>query len=53
MESFAIKNLMFSYPQQESLVLDDISLSILKGQFVVLCGRIMLHDKHWPAGRKL
>ena len=38
MESFAIKNLMFSYPQQESLVLDDISLSILKGQFVVLCG---------------
>ena len=38
MESYAIKNLMFSYPQQEKLVLDDISLSVTKGQFVVLCG---------------
>lgn len=38
MESYAIKNLMFSYPEQDRLVLDDISLSIRKGQFVVLCG---------------
>jgi energy-coupling factor transport system ATP-binding protein len=38
MESYTIKNLMFSYPQQERLVLDDISFSIRKGQFVVLCG---------------
>ena len=38
MESYAIKNLMFSYPQQEKLILQDISLSIPKGQFVVLCG---------------
>ena len=38
MESYAIKNLMFSYPQQEKLALENISLSIPKGQFVVLCG---------------
>lgn len=38
MESYAIKNLMFSYPEQERLVLDDISFSVQKGQFVVLCG---------------
>ena len=38
MESYAIKNLMFSYPEQERLALNDISFSIQKGQFVVLCG---------------
>ena len=38
MESYSIKNLMFSYPQQEKLALEDISLNIPKGQFVVLCG---------------
>lgn len=38
MESYSIKNLMFSYPQQEKLVFEDISLSIHRGQFVVLCG---------------
>ena len=38
MESYSIKNLMFSYPQQENLALRDISLNIPKGQFVVLCG---------------
>lgn len=38
MESYTIKNLMFSYPQQERIVIDDVSLSIKKGQFVVLCG---------------
>lgn len=38
MESYAIKNLTFSYPEQERLVLDDISFGVHKGQFVVLCG---------------
>lgn len=38
MESYAIKNLMFSYPQQEKLTLNDISFTIPKGQFLVLCG---------------
>lgn len=38
MESYSIKNLTFSYPEQERLVLDDISIDIEKGQFVVLCG---------------
>nr|WP_312577121.1 energy-coupling factor transporter ATPase [Sedimentibacter sp.] len=38
MESYSIKNLTFSYPNQERRVLDDISLTINRGQFVVLCG---------------
>lgn len=38
MESYAIKNLTFSYPGQERLVLDDVSFCVGKGQFVVLCG---------------
>ncbi len=38
MESYAIKNLTFSYPEQERLVLNDVSLTIERGQFVVLCG---------------
>lgn len=38
MESYTIKNLMFSYPEQDRLALNDISFSIQKGQFVVLCG---------------
>lgn len=38
MESYSIKNLTFSYPNQERKVLDDISLNINRGQFVVLCG---------------
>lgn len=38
MESYTIKNLTFSYPEQERLVLNNISLSIERGQFVVLCG---------------
>jgi len=37
-ESYAIKNLTFSYPEQERLVLNDVSLTIERGQFVVLCG---------------
>lgn len=38
MESYSIKNLTFSYPEQERRVLDDISINIEQGQFVVLCG---------------
>ncbi|MDD2495400.1 MAG: ABC transporter ATP-binding protein [Tissierellia bacterium] len=38
MESYTIKNLMFSYPQQERIVIDGVSLSVSKGEFVVLCG---------------
>ncbi len=38
MEIYTIKNLTFSYPQQEKKVLDNISFSIRKGQFIVLCG---------------
>lgn len=38
MESYAIKDLTFSYPEQERLVLNNISLNIERGQFVVLCG---------------
>lgn len=38
MESYSIKNLSFSYPEQERLVLSNVSLNIEKGQFVILCG---------------
>ncbi len=38
MECYAIKNLTFAYPEQERKVLDDISITIEQGQFVVLCG---------------
>lgn len=38
MESYAIKDLNFSYPEQENKVLDNINLTINKGEFVVLCG---------------
>lgn len=33
-----IQNLSFSYPLQEKKTLDDISLSIEEGEFIVLCG---------------
>ena len=38
MESYAIKNLTFSYPEQERKILDDISITIKQGEFLVLCG---------------
>lgn len=38
MESYAIKNLTFSYPRQENKILNSLSLSIPQGQFVILCG---------------
>lgn len=33
-----IKNLSFSYPAQESKAIDNISLSIEKGEFILICG---------------
>ncbi|HZJ77001.1 MAG TPA: energy-coupling factor transporter ATPase, partial [Oscillospiraceae bacterium] len=38
MESFSIKNLSFSYPGQKGLILDNINLTVSKGEFLVLCG---------------
>ncbi|MEM5767137.1 MAG: ATP-binding cassette domain-containing protein, partial [Bacillota bacterium] len=37
-ETFTIKHLTFSYPEQESNALRDVNLSIDQGQFVTLCG---------------
>ena len=38
METFAIRNLSFSYPEQERKAIDDLTLTIRRGEFVVLCG---------------
>ena len=38
MDTFTIKNLSFSYPEQEKKILDEISLDISEGEFVTLCG---------------
>ena len=38
METFTIRNLTFSYPQQTEKVIDDFSLSVKQGDFLVLCG---------------
>jgi len=37
-ETFTIKNLSFSYPEYEEKVIDNLSLSVKKGEFLVLCG---------------
>ena len=38
METFTIQNLSFSYPEQENKAINDLSLSVERGEFVVLCG---------------
>ena len=38
METFTIRNLSFVYPEQEAKAIDDFTLSVGKGEFVVLCG---------------
>ena len=38
MESFTIKNLTFSYPEQEKQVLKNLTVDFHKGEFVTLCG---------------
>lgn len=39
MVDFQIKNLSFSYPETDNKVLNNISLEINKGEFIVLCGK--------------
>ncbi len=39
MESFKIENLSFSYPERENKALDDINISVKKGEFVTVCGK--------------
>ena len=38
MELLAVKNLSFSYPEQTTLTLCELSFSVSSGDFVVLCG---------------
>ena len=38
MELFAIRNLTFTYPEQETPVLQDITLQLQQGEFAVLAG---------------
>ncbi len=38
MVNFKVKNLKFSYPNRENVVLKDIDLEIEQGEFVVVCG---------------
>ena len=39
MEHFKIENLSFSYPTSQNKSLDDVSLRIEKGEYIVLCGK--------------
>ena len=39
METYAIDHLTFFYPEQDAPALDDVSLTIRKGEFVTLCGK--------------
>lgn len=38
MDTFTIRNLTFSYPEQRSCALEGISLTVRQGEFMVLCG---------------
>lgn len=38
MDTFTVRNLTFFYPNKEKPTLDNISLSVKKGDFLVLCG---------------
>ena len=38
METFTIRNLSFSYPEQEAKAIDDLSLTVGQGEFLVICG---------------
>ena len=37
-DTFLIKNLTFTYPEQPVPALRDLSLTVRQGEFVVLCG---------------
>lgn len=39
METFSVKNLSFTYPQMKTKALDDVSFSVKKGEFCVICGQ--------------
>ncbi|MEJ5964858.1 ECF transporter S component [Flavonifractor porci] len=38
MNSFEIRDLSFSYPEQEKKAIDNLTLSVQQGEFIVLCG---------------
>ena len=38
METFAIRDLTFFYPEQAAPVLDGVDLTVAQGAFLVLCG---------------
>ncbi len=38
METFALRNLSFSYPGQEEKAVNGVSLTVKRGEFLVLCG---------------
>ncbi|HWS43007.1 MAG TPA: ATP-binding cassette domain-containing protein [Pseudoflavonifractor sp.] len=38
MDTFAIRDLTFSYPEQRARALDGVSLTVRQGEFLVLCG---------------
>ncbi len=39
MESFKVENLSFTYPNTEYKTLDNINLSVKKGEFILICGQ--------------
>lgn len=39
MEILTLKNLSFSYPESDGKAIENISLSVREGEFVVICGR--------------
>lgn len=39
MEILTVKNLTFTYPETETKAIDDLSLSVAKGDFLVICGK--------------
>ncbi len=38
METFEIRSLSFAYPEQTKYAIEDLSLCVQPGEFVVLCG---------------
>ena len=38
METFALRGLSFAYPEQSANTLTDVTLSVMQGEFLILCG---------------
>ena len=38
METFTVRDLTFFYPEQERPALDGVTLTVRRGEFLVLCG---------------